>query len=83
MVIRCYADMNATVRRRRGVGRHEAMTAREFAERLEHLGLPAGSVSRLTRLFEQARYGSRESSPDQVREATECLAEIMKAIADS
>ncbi len=83
VVIRCYADMSATIKRQRGVGRHEAMTAREFAARLEHLGLPAGSVSRLTRLFEQARYGSRESSPDQVREASECLAEIMKAIADS
>ena len=30
---------------------------REFAERLEQSGLPARAVSRLTRLFEAARYG--------------------------
>ena len=83
VVIQCYADMSATIKRQRGVGRHEAMTAREFAARLEQLGLPAGSVSRLTRLFEQARYGSRESTPGQVQEATECLAEIMRAVAGS
>ena len=81
VVIRCYADMNVTISRRRGVGRHQAMTAREFAVRLEQLGLPADSVDRLTRLFEQARYGSHKSTPDQVQEATECLAEIMRAVA--
>jgi len=81
VVIRCYADMNVTISRRRGVGRHQAMTAREFAVRLEQLGLPADSVDRLTRLFEQARYGSHKSTPEQVQEATECLAEIMRAVA--
>jgi len=80
VVIRCYADMSTTVSRRRGVGRHQAMTPREFAVRLEQLGLPANSVGRLTRLFEQARYGSLKSGPDQVREATACLAEIMQAV---
>lgn len=80
VVIRCYADMNAAISRRRGVGRHQAMTPREFAVRLEQLGLPANSVGRLTRLFEQARYGSHKSSPDQIREATGCLAEVMQAV---
>ncbi len=80
VVIRCYADMSATVSRRRGVGRHQAMTPREFAVRLEQLGLPATSLGRLTRLFEQARYGSHRSNPDQIREATDCLAEIMQAV---
>jgi multisubunit Na+/H+ antiporter MnhF subunit len=80
VVIRCYVDMSATVSRRRGVGRHQAMTPREFAVRLEQMGLPANSVGRLTRLFEQARYGNLKSGPDQVREATACLAEIMQAV---
>jgi len=80
VVIRCYADMSAAISRQRGVGRHQAMTPREFAVRLEQIGLPVSSVSRLTRLFEQARYGSHQSTPDQVREATECLAEIMGAV---
>ena len=80
VVIRCYADMSAAISRRRGVGRHQAMTPREFAVRLERIGLPPNSVSRLTRLFEQARYGSHQSTPDQVREATDCLAEIMGAM---
>ena len=80
VVIRCYADMNAAISRRRGIGRHEAMTPREFAARLEQIGLPVSSVNRLTRLFEQARYGSHQSTPDQVQEATDCLAEIMGAV---
>ena len=83
VVIRCYADMSSTISRRRGVGRHQAMTAREFAVRPEQLGLPVSSVGRLTRLFEQARYGSHKSTPDQIQEATECLAEIMRAVAQS
>ncbi|MBN1137442.1 MAG: DUF4129 domain-containing protein [Anaerolineae bacterium] len=81
VVIQCYADMNTAVSRRRGVGRHQAMTPREFGVRLEHIGLPTNSVNRLTRLFEQARYGSHRSTPDQIREATDCLAEIMGAVA--
>jgi hypothetical protein len=80
VVIRCYADMSAAVSRRCGVGRHRSMTPREFAVRLEQMGLPAISVSRLTRLFEQARYGSRQSTPAQVQEATDCLAEIVGAM---
>jgi len=80
VVIRCYADMSVTVSRRRGVGRHQAMTPREFAMRLEQLGLPAQSVGRLTRLFEQARYSGHHSTPSQVQEATDCLAEIMQAV---
>ena len=83
VVIRCYADMNAAVSRRRGVGRHQAMTPREFAVRLEQIGLPASSVSRLTRLFEQARYGSHQSTPNQVQEASDCLAEIMAALTET
>jgi len=82
VVIQCYADMSATVSRQRGVGRHPAMTPREFAVRLEQIGLPAGSVSRLTRLFEQARYGSHQSAPDQVQEAIDCLVEIIRAVAE-
>jgi Domain of unknown function (DUF4129) len=80
VVIRCYADMSVAISRKRGVGRHQAMTPREFAVRLEQIGLPVSSVGRLTRLFEQARYGSHHSTPDQVREATDCLAEIMAAV---
>jgi hypothetical protein len=80
VVIRCYADMSVTVSRRRGVWRHQAMTPREFAMRLEQLGLPAHSVGRLTRLFEQARYSAHQSTPNQVQEATDCLAEIMQAM---
>jgi Domain of unknown function (DUF4129) len=64
------------------VGRHQAMTPREFAVRLEQIGLPARSVSRLTRLFEQARYGSHQSTPGQVQEATDCLAEITRAVTE-
>jgi Domain of unknown function (DUF4129) len=80
VVIQCYADMSTAISRQRGVGRHQAMTPREFAARLEQIGLPASPVSKLTRLFEQARYGSYLSTPEQVCEATDCLADIMRAV---
>jgi len=80
VVIQCYADMSSAISRKRGVGRHHAMTPREFAVRLEQVGLPVSAVGRLTRLFEEARYGSGQSTSDQVQEATNCLAEIMRAV---
>jgi hypothetical protein len=80
IVIQAYADMSTTISRRRGIDRHQTMTASEFARRLQQAGLPAAPVQKLTRLFEKARYGSYKSSQDEGHEALDCLSAIMQAV---
>jgi hypothetical protein len=79
VVIQSYVRMSEVVGARRGLYRPEAMTPREFAERLEHAGLPAEGVRRLTQLFESVRYGARKSGPSDVGEAVACLHSILQA----
>ncbi len=79
VIIQSYARMSEAVSTKRGLERAAAMTPREFAERLEQAGLPARAVSRLTRLFEAARYGARTSSQADVNEAVACLNSILQA----
>jgi hypothetical protein len=77
-IIQCYADMSRVVVARRGLSRDYAMTASEFAARLENAGLPHDPVSRLTHLFESVRYGARISAQAEVDEAIACLTSILK-----
>ena len=77
-IIQCYADMSRVVSERQGLRREYAMTPSEFAERLKNAGLPREPVSRLTRLFEAARYGARTSTQDDIDEAVDCLTSILK-----
>ncbi len=79
VIIQSYMRMSEAVSKKRGLERAVAMTPREFAERLEQAGLPARAVSRLTRLFEAARYGARASSQADVNEAVACLNSILQA----
>ena len=79
VIIQSYVRMSETVSARRGLQRGAAMTPREFAARLEQAGLPALAVSRLTRLFESARYGAHASSQLEVNEAVTCLNSILQA----
>ncbi|MGE5248689.1 MAG: DUF4129 domain-containing protein [Bacteroidota bacterium] len=79
VIIQSYVRMSEAVSARRGLERAAAMTPREFAGRLEQAGLPAQAVSRLTRLFEAARYGSRASSQADINEAVACLNSILQA----
>jgi len=79
IVLRCYSEMCQVFDRRRGIQRPEAMTPREFEKQLGSLGLPIEPISRLTRLFEEVRYGAREPGQEQERQATECLAAIIQA----
>jgi hypothetical protein len=79
VIIQSYVRMNEAVSKRRGLERAAAATPREFAARLEQAGLPAQAVSRLTRLFESARYGARASSQADVNEAVACLNSILQA----
>jgi hypothetical protein len=76
VVTECYRRMSLAMEKERGIEREESMTAREFEELLEARGVPAESIGRLTRLFESARYGRQGTSPDEEREAVDCLEAI-------
>jgi membrane protein implicated in regulation of membrane protease activity len=78
-VIRCYVEMARVVREQRGIRRRSTMTAREFQVYLEEAGLPGEDVRRLTRLFENVRYGSKPTGPDEERQAVTALAAIVSA----
>ena len=64
---------------RRGIQRQKAMTPREFEIELKEIGLPAEAVTRLTRLFEAARYNHSQSGHDADQEALQCLKAIVDA----
>jgi hypothetical protein len=76
-VIQCYREMSRIVRDTKGIERDRAMTAREFEDWLISKGLPPESIRTLTRLFEQARYGSALESIHEVNLALSCLTNIV------
>jgi len=75
----CYVRMNDAVNSGHGIRRQEGMTPSEFANRLESVGLPGDAVRRLTRLFEEVRYGAKKPGQYESREATVCLNAIIAA----
>jgi hypothetical protein len=79
VVLRCYADMEQTLRANRGIERHQTMTAREFEQQLVQLGLPAEAVRTLTRLFETVRYGHYAPRPEDQKAAIDSLTQIVIA----
>jgi membrane protein implicated in regulation of membrane protease activity len=82
-IVNCYVRMNASVGERRGFRRKAGMTPAEFAEQLERAGLPGYTTRRLTRLFEQVRYGARKSSKEDINEAIACLTDILHACGEA
>jgi hypothetical protein len=82
-VIQCYARMSEAVRKDRGLRRDQAMTPSEFASRLEGAGLPIFPVRRLTRLFEEVRYGGRCSNREEADEAVSCLTSIVHSVGEA
>lgn len=79
VVLRCYFEMMRVLDQTQGIRRAEAMTPREFAERLTGLGLPARAVQTLTRLFEDARYGTPVSDDAVAQQAVASLNVIVAA----
>jgi hypothetical protein len=77
-IIQCYDRMSHVVDAKRGLYREHSMTPAEFVSRLEKAGLPRGPVTRLTRLFESARYGGHVSDAVEINEAKACLTSILK-----
>jgi magnesium-transporting ATPase (P-type) len=78
-VIRCYFEMNKVLREQRGLKRQQAMTTREFENYLNEIGLPDLHIRRLTRLFEKVRYGAKNLTSVEDREAIACLSAIARA----
>lgn len=78
-VIRCYADMTRVLSEQQGISRGRAVTPREFERRLLAAGLPAGPVSRLTRLFEGVRYGGAAAADHEQQAALDALRAIAAA----
>jgi hypothetical protein len=83
VIIRCYERMSIVLDAKRGLHRQHAMTPSEFAAHLAKAGLPREPVSRLTLLFENARYGERQTGPREVDEAVSCLTLILEYCGES
>lgn len=79
VVFRCYAEMVRIAGERSGIDRAQGMTPREFEQRLEEIGFPRQDVQRLTRLFEDVRYGAKLSGEREEREAEACLEAVARA----
>jgi hypothetical protein len=79
VIIRCYLEMGRVLSELRGIERQDAVTPREFERQLTGLGLPAAPVANLTRLFEDVRYGQRETSPAEQATAVASLEAIIAA----
>jgi hypothetical protein len=76
VILRCYYEMNRAVEMHRGIKRAEGMTPREFENQLVSLGIPQVPVSQLTRLFEDVRYGRKETGNETEELARKCLSAI-------
>lgn len=77
VILNCYFRMSDVVADKRSLKRGTSMTPAKFAVRLERAGLPGEAVKRLTRLFENVRYGGYRTGPKEVNEAVACLTTIL------
>jgi hypothetical protein len=76
-IMRCYLAMLSAASER-GVDRPRYLTPGEFVQRLVQVGLPAGAVERLTRLFEEVRYSPQPPTPRMEAEAVDCLQQVVQ-----
>lgn len=79
-IIKAYVRMNEVVVSERGLLRQPGNTPREFALRMERVGLPGEAVRTLTSLFEGVRYGNRSSSLTERDLAAAALSAIVHAL---
>jgi hypothetical protein len=77
-VLLCYYRMSQTLQEQRGIARETAMTPREFETYLARSGLPGEPVQRLTRLFEQVRYGAKAMEAEDEARALSSLGAIVE-----
>ena len=79
VILRCYREMARTVAAQRGVQRGRGVTPREFEREVQRRGMPPRAVERLTRLFEQVRYGNYAPRRRDQMEAVDSLQAIVNA----
>lgn len=79
IIMQCYAEMLRIVREQRGLKRNSAVTASEFIASLVKMGYPEDAVKQLTKLFEDARYGSKQHTPQQEQTAISSLQNIVES----
>jgi len=77
-ILNSYQRMNKAVADWRGIHRQVGRTPAEFAGDLASAHLPGEAVDRLTVLFERVRYGDKKSTPEDIREAVDCLTAILE-----
>jgi hypothetical protein len=77
-ILNSYQQMNKTVADWRGIHRLVGMTPAEFAAFLVSAHLPGEAVNRLTVLFEDARYGDKKSTPEDIQDAVDSLTAILE-----
>jgi hypothetical protein len=75
-IIACYFEMCRVLQQKQQIERGRGMTPREFAHRLEELGMAGAQVRRLTHLFEVVRYGGRIPGEVEEEEAIACLTAV-------
>ncbi len=78
VIVQCYQQMSAALRKEQGIELEDTMTAREFEHLLEAKGLPRDPVHQLTQLFEAARYSLRQFTPADEQTAVDCLSVIVQ-----
>ncbi|MEN3010035.1 MAG: DUF4129 domain-containing protein [Candidatus Bipolaricaulaceae bacterium] len=78
VVLRCWLRMVEILSRRSGARDQPHLTPREFAQALARLGFQDEAISLLTQLFEEVRYGRKDSESRRER-ALAALAALEKA----
>ncbi len=76
-IVKAYIRMNEVAEVERGLMRQPSVTPREFAQRMERMGLPGDAVRTLTGLFESVRYGGRTSTQTERDLAAAALSAIL------
>ena len=78
VIIKCYHKMCLALQDKQEIKREESMTVEEFEKRIQAAGAPQKSVHKLTRLFEDVRYGNWKPSPIDEKEAIKCFGDIIR-----
>lgn len=82
-IVRCYEEMSDILAQSQNITRNHVMTPREFEQALLKYDLPQEPIQALTRLFEQVRYGQKETGLEEEEQCTECLSAVIQACRSS
>lgn len=77
VIIKCYRQMSLMLEEEQGIQRKDFMTTGEFERLLEAEGVPHDPIHKLTRLFEEVRYGDWQPNPADEQNAIASLEAII------